>query len=72
MLDRPHRHGSFETGELVLAQDDLDQCRTRFRIRTRLDEESRDLLMGRGVPNEERRDQVEGFSKPLSRQFEGG
>jgi hypothetical protein len=42
MLDGPHRHSSLKTGELVLAQDDLDHAAPASASETRLDVMSRD------------------------------
>ena len=70
-LDGPLRHGSSETGELVLAQNDLDHAAPASaseRAWTRCPE----TTGGSRRASEERRDLVEGYRKPLDRRFERG
>src|SRR5438128_12691463 len=71
MFDRPSRHSSLETGELVLAQNDLDHAAPASaseRARTRCPETADGSIR----TSEERRDLVEVYRKPFHRRFERG
>ena len=71
MFDRPSRHSSLETGELVLAQNDLDHAAPASaseRAWTRCPETADGSIR----TSEERRDLVEVYRKPFHRRFERG
>src|SRR2546427_10425354 len=71
MFDRPSRHSSLETGELVLAQNDLDHAAPAS-ASERAWTGCPETTGGSRRTSEKRRDLVEGYRKAVHRRFEGG